>query len=140
MSPSLVARPAFLAADASPRLRRIVFASSKLPFASVSADLHSIIPAPVWSRSFFTMPAVIAIVVLVISFVGRAFRERKKSIGLHAQREREASAERVSVKRWRARSPADGAAAGPRAEDRFPTQRLRQPRRAPLRRRSTASG
>ena len=58
MRPSLVARPAFLAAEARPRLRRIVFASSKLPLASVSAALHSIIPAPVWSRSFFTSAAV----------------------------------------------------------------------------------
>src|SRR3954451_2187146 len=58
--PSLVDRPAFLVADASPRLRRIVVASSMLPFDSVSAALHSIIPAPVASRSFFTMSAVIA--------------------------------------------------------------------------------
>lgn len=54
MSPSLVARPAFFAALARPRFRRMVFASSKSPTASVSAALHSIMPAPVWSRSFLT--------------------------------------------------------------------------------------
>ncbi len=59
MSPSLIARPAFLAALARPRFRRIRLASSKLPLASVRAALHSIIPAPVWSRSFFTSAAVI---------------------------------------------------------------------------------
>src|SRR5262249_10187753 len=58
--PSLVARPAFFAALASPRFRRIVVASSKLPFASSRAPLQSIIPAPVWSRSFFTSVALIA--------------------------------------------------------------------------------
>jgi len=47
MSPSLVVRPAFLATEARPRLRRIVVAFSKLPSASVSAFLHSIMPAPV---------------------------------------------------------------------------------------------
>src|SRR3990170_3107842 len=57
--PSLVDRPAFLVAEAIPRLRRIVVASSRLPFASVRAALHSIMPAPVASRSFLTMSAVI---------------------------------------------------------------------------------
>jgi hypothetical protein len=65
--PSRAVRPAFFAALASPRLRRIVLASSKLPFASVSAFLHSIMPAPVWSRSFFTMSAVIAVVAISLS-------------------------------------------------------------------------
>src|SRR5262249_37612463 len=68
-------RPAFFAALARPRLRRIVFASSKSPFASVSAFLHSIMPAPVWSRSFFTMSAVIAIVAIAVS------PESKKNAG-----------------------------------------------------------
>ncbi len=90
MSPSLVARPAFLAADASPRLRRMVFASSKSPLASVRAVLHSIIPAPVWSRSFFTMSAVIGFVAIIRVSVS----VRKKSPALHAQMEREASFER----------------------------------------------
>src|SRR3990167_6516710 len=57
MRPSLVVRPAFLAALARPRLRRIVLASSKLPFASVRAPLHSIIPAPVRSDEAFTRRA-----------------------------------------------------------------------------------
>ena len=47
INPSLVERPAFFAALASPFLRRIVVASSKSPFASASAALQSIIPAPV---------------------------------------------------------------------------------------------
>src|ERR1700674_4027412 len=59
MRPSLVARPAFLAALASPFLRRIVVASSKFPFASSSAVLQFSMPAPVWSRSFFTSDALI---------------------------------------------------------------------------------
>src|SRR6185436_17711718 len=67
ISPSLAIRPAFFAALARPRLRRIVFASSKSPFASLSAFLHSIMPAPVWSRSFFTMSAVIAVVAIAVS-------------------------------------------------------------------------
>src|SRR5687767_7075563 len=63
MTPWAVARPARLAACASPRLRRSVVASSMSPLASVNAALHSIIPAPVLSRSCFTCSAVIAIVV-----------------------------------------------------------------------------
>jgi hypothetical protein len=43
-----------LAACATPRLRRIVVASSMFPPASVNADLHSMNPAPVLSRSAFT--------------------------------------------------------------------------------------
>ena len=46
--------PELVAALARPRLRRMVFASSKSPLASVNAALHSIMPAPVWSRSFLT--------------------------------------------------------------------------------------
>src|SRR4249920_962757 len=60
MRPSLVVRPAFFAALASPFFRRSVVASSKLPLASSRAALQSIIPAPVWSRSFFTSAALIA--------------------------------------------------------------------------------
>src|SRR5688572_4505571 len=63
--PSLVERPAFLVACASPCLRRIVTASSRLPLASTSAFLHSIMPAPVASRSFFTSSALIAIAVAI---------------------------------------------------------------------------
>src|SRR5262245_36090796 len=69
MRPSLVVRPAFFAALASPRFRRMVFASSKSPCASVSADLHSIMPAPVWSRSFLTISAVIVIAIVACLFL-----------------------------------------------------------------------
>ena len=54
LTPCAVARPARLAAKANPRLRSSVTASSMLPSASVSAALHSIMPAPVLSRSCFT--------------------------------------------------------------------------------------
>ena len=59
--PCAVARPARLAACARPRLRRMVIASSMSPLASVRAALHSIMPAPVLSRSCLTCSAVIAI-------------------------------------------------------------------------------
>src|SRR5688572_11776625 len=66
MVPCAVARPARFAACASPRLRSSVIASSMLPFASVSAALHSIMPAPVLSRSCFTIAAEISIVVIPV--------------------------------------------------------------------------
>lgn len=56
--PSLVARPAFLATAASPRVRSTSTAFSISPSASARAFLHSIMPAPVISRSSFTMEAV----------------------------------------------------------------------------------
>src|ERR1700740_3363944 len=59
MRPSLVKRPAFFAALARPFLRRMVVASSKFPFASSRAVLQFSMPAPVWSRSFFTSDALI---------------------------------------------------------------------------------
>src|SRR5437867_5302060 len=59
--PSAAILPAFLAARASPFLRRTLIASSVLPLASASAALHSIIPAPVISRSSLTCAAVISI-------------------------------------------------------------------------------
>src|SRR6516225_6116096 len=66
MTPSFVLRPAFFAALARPFFLRMVVASSKLPWASASAALQSIIPAPVWSRSFFTISAEIAAVAIVV--------------------------------------------------------------------------
>ena len=66
MAPCAVVRPARLAACASPRLRSSVIASSMLPFASVSAALHSIMPAPVLSRSCFTCAAEISIVAICL--------------------------------------------------------------------------
>src|SRR6478752_9517682 len=65
MRPSFATRPAFFAAVARPRLRRIVFASSTSPLASVRAFLHSIMPAPVWSRSFLTCSAVIVAMIVL---------------------------------------------------------------------------
>ena len=57
--PSFIARPAFFATCAMPFLRRMVIASSMSPFASVSAALQSIMPAPVRSRRALTSVAVI---------------------------------------------------------------------------------
>ena len=81
ISPSDVARPAFFAALASPFLRRIVLASSTLPLASSRAALQSIMPAPVWSRSFFTSAALIAMVSLVRKKTPAPAYERPASIG-----------------------------------------------------------
>src|SRR5438477_4955893 len=55
--PSAATRPAFFAALDSPFLRSQSTAASRLPPVSLSAALQSIIPAPVWSRSSFTRPA-----------------------------------------------------------------------------------
>src|SRR5437016_5650771 len=60
MTPSLASRPAFLAAVATPFLRRMSTAAGKSPFASTSAFLQSIKPALVISRSFPTAVAVIS--------------------------------------------------------------------------------
>src|SRR5688572_25095769 len=43
----------------------MVVAASRSPFASLRAALHSIIPAPVRSRSFFTNAALISIVAIL---------------------------------------------------------------------------
>src|ERR1051326_3111370 len=58
--PSAAIRPSRFFADAKPRSRRISIARSSLPADSTSAFLHSIIPAPVFSRSCFTAAAVIS--------------------------------------------------------------------------------
>src|SRR5438309_8343041 len=60
ITPSFASRPAFLAAEATPRLRRRSTAESKFPSASVSAFLQSISPALVISRSLPTFAAVIS--------------------------------------------------------------------------------
>src|SRR6266571_1843483 len=57
--PSAATRPAFFAAFANPFLRSQSTAGSILPPVSVSAALQSIMPAPVWSRSSFTICEVI---------------------------------------------------------------------------------
>src|SRR6266480_4736622 len=58
--PAAVSRPARLAALAMPRSRRSTVAFSRSPPDSSRACLQSIMPAPVWSRSSFTIPAVIS--------------------------------------------------------------------------------
>src|SRR5690606_35372066 len=63
--PSAVTRLAFLSALASPDLRRASAAASMSPLLSVSAFLHSIIPAPVRSRSSLTIEAVIAAMLML---------------------------------------------------------------------------
>src|SRR5882724_5659211 len=60
MTPSFASRPAFLAAVATPFLRRMSTAAGKSPFASTSAFLQSIKPALVISRSLPTAAAVIS--------------------------------------------------------------------------------
>src|ERR1039457_4603335 len=67
-----------------PRLRRTTSPSAKSPLASTSAFLHSIMPAPVRSRSSFTSAAVISIIevlpiepiTLVSAYGRRRFRRR----------------------------------------------------------------
>src|SRR3954468_20833855 len=128
MSPSEVARPAFFAALASPLLRRIVLASSKLPLASSRAALQSIMPAPVWSRSFFTSAALIA---MVISY--------EKNAG---PPERKAGVDRGESKRLLTPTPEpprdDGPEDAPRDGHRR-LQRCRPRRRVPVPPRPTAS-
>ena len=59
--PSAATRPAFLAAFDRPFLRSQSMAFSMSPSVSVSAALQSIMPAPVLSRSSFTMLALIVV-------------------------------------------------------------------------------
>src|SRR5262245_38840100 len=62
--PSAATRPAFLAAFDNPFLRSQSTAASMSPLVSASAVLQSIMPAPVLSRSSFTIAAVIFAIVL----------------------------------------------------------------------------
>src|ERR1700682_421273 len=57
-TPSVASRAAFLSALACPCLRMSAAAASRSPLASTSAFLHSIMPAPVRSRSCLTASAV----------------------------------------------------------------------------------
>src|SRR5215472_3709065 len=59
--PSAATLAAFFCAEARPFFLRTTTASSMSPFASTSAFLQSIIPAPVFSRSSFTVDALISI-------------------------------------------------------------------------------
>ena len=70
--PSLVARPDFLAALAIPFWRSQSTAFSRSPSTSTRAFLQSIMPAPVFSRSSFTIAAEIAIVFSCVSGLGRS--------------------------------------------------------------------
>jgi hypothetical protein len=75
IKPSAAIRPAFFAALANPFLRSQSTAASRSPSLSPSAALQSIMPAPVLSRSSFTMFAVIfAIGIVLRHFRGRAKR------------------------------------------------------------------
>ena len=69
-------RPAFLAALDRPFLRSQSTAASMSPWTSVRADLQSIMPAPVCSRSSFTIAAVMFDIALflVSEIPGRAAR------------------------------------------------------------------
>src|SRR5690606_1294062 len=75
---SEVARPAFLAAVATPFFRRIVSAFSISPPASVKAFLHSKSPAPVFWRSSLTCLALIALLIsqsVSLDLTGPIFRK-----------------------------------------------------------------
>src|SRR6185312_15326312 len=67
MTPCFVVRVLFLAAEAMPRLRNTSTALSISPPASWSAFLHSIMPAPVRSRSCFTNCALISAISFRVS-------------------------------------------------------------------------
>ena len=64
--PSAAVRPDFLAAFARPLVRSQSTAASMSPSFSVSAFFASIMPAPVASRSSFTIAAVIAMLLLLV--------------------------------------------------------------------------
>src|SRR5690242_8545047 len=71
MRPCRVARPAFFAAPAMPRLRNTTSASPTSPFVSTRAFLHSIMPAPVRWRSSLTNAAVISAIIPALSDLAR---------------------------------------------------------------------
>src|SRR2546426_8921182 len=77
-TPSAAARSARLAAPAWPRARRRSRAFSISPPASTRAFLASIMPAPVWSRSWPTIWAVICVMAYLLMrdacFVLREYR------------------------------------------------------------------
>src|SRR5580658_6462590 len=75
MMPCRVVRVALLPALVMPALRRMISASGRLPLDSIRAFLHSIIPAPVRSRSSFTNFALISMIsfTLVSLFPARLF-------------------------------------------------------------------
>src|SRR6201999_3096447 len=72
--PSAATRAAFLSAFARPLLRMSSAAASRSPLVSTSAFLHSIMPAPVRSRSCFTASAVMFMkrLSLLVAGLGRS--------------------------------------------------------------------
>src|SRR5438309_2207389 len=78
--PSAAMRVAFFWAEARPFFRRTTIACSMSPLASVSAFLQSIIPAPVFSRSSFTLVALISILILFEQKNSRELRERNRRL------------------------------------------------------------
>src|SRR3972149_1192048 len=68
MTPSLAVRPALEAARACPCSRRVWTAFSISPPEVSSAFLHSIIPAPVFSRNSFTKLAEITLICSCLLF------------------------------------------------------------------------
>ena len=67
--PSAATRPAFFAALARPLVRSQSTAASMSPLVSFSAVLQSIMPTPVFSRSSFTICAVMAIRLVLSIFL-----------------------------------------------------------------------
>src|SRR5882724_5769667 len=88
-TPSAAMRAAFLSALASPCLRISSAAASRSPLVSTRAFLHSIMPAPVLSRSCLTVSAVIFMGVLLTGSAAAAFTAapsaatRGPTIGVH---------------------------------------------------------
>src|SRR5436309_68533 len=77
MQPSFAVRLAFLPATAMPFLRRIFSASAASAFASTSACLQSIMPAPVFSRRALTCFGSISTVVALMSLYPKKLELRR---------------------------------------------------------------
>src|SRR5262245_3055636 len=103
--PSAAMRPAFLSALASPALRMISAAASRSPPVSMSAFLHSIIPAPVRSRSVLTVSALM--LMSLPALVGLARRRAAADRRLHARGLGRLVGERLLVRRFRGLGSAD---------------------------------
>src|SRR6478672_5609817 len=84
--PSFAVREAFLPALAMPFVRRMVSAFSRLPPASSSARLQSIMPALVFSRSCLTIFGSISALVLTIGKRLGLLRRLQNHIGTASQR------------------------------------------------------
>src|SRR3546814_20592302 len=76
----------FRSADAKPFLRSQSTAASKSPPVSTSAFLQSIMPAPVFSRSSLTKPAVIS-AMIQSSRLSSSVRHRHSGTGLQMRRQ-----------------------------------------------------